>query len=460
MTKIKHKIALPFITMIILLPLITLIIFNIVINIYMIRIGKKELASAIETTNYLVRQQVINNVNSSKGEEEIISAIPELTSVLKTSKLATEAEIVIFGRQGRLLYPKNFQKASILNDNILKELKNIDFSNKQVKVLKVDNKRMLVARNNTKQTNFKLIYVLSLDKAKALIKTINFILIIIMAIATFIALIVAIIVSEDISKPIKEISLVANNIGKRQFVSITPNDTSEEVSELYKSINNMSNNLKQAENAQKIFLQNASHELRTPLMSIQGYAEGIMNGVFDDNNSAAKIITDETKRLTTLVEQLLILSRIENKTYHLNLIRVDLGDLMKDYIQRINGLAMKCTKQIKYKSPNIDLSINVDEELLSQAVMNIAANGIRHAKFIIEIEIISQLEFVQIIIRDDGEGISKEDLPHVFERFYKGRDGNTGLGLSIAKSAIDFSGGELKAQNWENGAEFIISLPK
>jgi signal transduction histidine kinase len=91
--------------------------------------------------------------------------------------------------------------------------------------------------------------------------------------------------------------------------------------------------------------------------------------------------------------------------------------------------------------------------------MNIASNGIRHAKSMIEIAVTSKLGFAHIVIKDDGDGISQEDLPHIFDRFYKGRDGNTGLGLSIAKSAIDFLGGELKAQNWDKGAEFIIIIP-
>lgn len=452
MVKIKHKIAVPFMSMIILLPLISLLVFNITLNVYVLKNSRNQLTSAIETTNRLIRQQI-------KSEDEVISVIQKLTGILKTSEIATNTEIVIYGRQGRLLYPKNIQPDSVLSENVFSALRNFDFENKQIQTLKVENRKFLIARSNTKQTNFKLIYVLSIDSTMKLIKVINLILIGIMAAATLFTLIIALIVAENISKPIKEVSLAAKKIGKGQFINIKPNQTSEEINELYKSINNMSNSLQQVENTQRTFLQNASHELRTPLMSIQGYAEGIMNGVFTDNCSASKIIIDESKRLTKLVEQLLMLSRIENKAFELNMSNVNLSDLMKDYIQKIDGLALKQHKLIKYEPVNEELTINVDEMLLSQAVLNIASNGIRHAKSMIEIAIASKPGFAQILIRNDGEGISKEDLPHIFDRFYKGRNGNTGLGLSIAKSSIDLLGGELKANNWEQGAEFIINLP-
>lgn len=455
MIKIRQKIAIPFMIIIVLMPLITLLVFNVIMNAYVIKTSKSELSSAMETTNYLIKQ--LNQAN--KNEEEVISSLSKLSTALKTSKLATNVEIVILGKQGRLLYPKAIPETSMLSDNMLTSLKSFNFKNKQYQKLEVDNKQFLVYRNTSKKTNYKLIYIVSMENARSLIRVINLILIGIMAASTIIALVIAIFMARSISRPIKEITLATESIGKGEFVSIEPTKSSEEMNELYQNINNMSYSLLQAENVQKTFLQNASHELRTPLMSIQGYAEGIMNGIFADNSGAAKVISDESKRLTTLVEQLLILSRIDNKTYKPNVCRLDLVDIMKDYIQRINGVAIKQNKTILYRPEIEHLIVNVDEELISQAIMNIVSNGIRHTKETVEIVIVRNNSMAQITIRDDGNGIASQDLPHIFDRFYKGRGGNAGLGLSISKSAILFLGGEIYAQNGENGAEFIINLP-
>lgn len=218
----------------------------------------------------------------------------------------------------------------------------------------------------------------------------------------------------------------------------------------------MSQRLKAYDNTQKQFLQNASHELRTPLMSIQGYAEGIENNIISDYKSAATIIKKESIRLNSLVTELLTLSRIENQTYKHDFTLQDVSNLLLDYIQRINGLAMKENIEIKPKLQE-NLCVKIDESLFSQSIINIISNCIRYAKNIINIETFAENNNVIITISDDGEGFSNEDLPHLFERFYKGNKGNFGLGLAISYSAIKYMKGDLLAYN-DNGATFKIIL--
>jgi signal transduction histidine kinase len=316
-----------------------------------------------------------------------------------------------------------------------------------------------VAKHSSKQLSFKLIYILSLENTGSLIKTINIILISILAIATLVGLFISLIISNSISKPIKKINSIANKIGNGDFVFLEPINTSKEIYELCNSMNSMSQSLYQFDNVQRTFLQNASHELRTPLMSVQGYAEGIVKGVFSDNVQAAQIICEESKRLTSLVEQLLVLSRIENNTYNINMCKIDLKNIMKEYIQRINGFAIKNEKQLVLIEENYRIPVFIDEELLSQVVVNIASNSIRFANNRVEIHIYKDNNNAYVKIRDDGHGIAAEDLPHIFDRFYKGKGGNFGLGLSIAKSSIIAMKGSIQAYNSDTGAEFLITLP-
>jgi len=442
------------------IPLITMIVFSIVMQSYILKTSKEELKDAIETTNYLLKQQVNNNLTTNQSQEKLVTTLSKLKATLKTSKFATKTEIIVFNKQGKLIYPKSFSEDSFLNNDIINQVSTLGFDKSNTtQQIKVDNKKYLLAKHSSKQLSFKLIYILSMDAANGLIKTINIILINILAIATLVSLFISLIISNSISKPIKKISDIANIIGHGEFASIEPITSSKEIFELSNSMNFMSKSLYQLENTQRTFLQNASHELRTPLMSVQGYAEGIMKGVFSDNVQAAKIICEESKRLTSLVEQLLTLSRIENNTYNINMFRVNLSDIIKDYIQRINGFVIKNEKQLILKEENSQISVRVDDELLSQAVLNIASNSIRFAKTKVDISIYRDNINAYIKISDDGAGIAKEDLPHIFDRFYKGKGGNFGLGLSIAKSSINAMKGNITAYNSDIGAEFLIKLP-
>ncbi len=192
----------------------------------------------------------------------------------------------------------------------------------------------------------------------------------------------------------------------------------------------MSKRLTDLDKAQKLFLQNASHEIRTPLMSIQGYAEGISKGIFSDTTKTADIICEESKRLNQLVDELLTLSRIENNTDESEFYVLNLSDVMKEVVQKIEGYALREQKKINVMLPPDVIMIKANDALLSQAMINIISNG---------------------------DGIPVQDLPHIFDRFYKGKNGNFGLGLAIVKSAILSLKGSIRAYN-ENGAVFEIKF--
>lgn len=459
MIKLKYKIAIPFMAVIIVIPLITMIFFNIIMHSYILKTSREDLKDAIETTNFIVKQQLIENRLSKQNQDSLALALPKLKTVLKTSKIATRTEILVFSKQGRLIYPRGFSEDTFLYDALIEAAGNANFGNTDTLQINVDNKTYLVAGNNSKQLQYKLIYVLSMENASNLIRMVNLVLFSILAAATFLGVIISILISNSISGPIRRLSETAHKIGKGEFQAVEAASTSKEFYELSSSMNTMSQNLQLYENSQKTFLQNASHELRTPLMSIQGYSEGIAKGIFADNKQAAEIICSESRRLTNLVEQLLVLSKIENNTYKINLCKINLNDIMKDYIQRINGLALKGEKQLVLSADNQHIPVWVDDELLAQVVVNIASNCIRYAKTKVEIEVYKDSNNAFIKIGDDGPGIAQEALPHIFDRFYKGREGNFGLGLSIAKSSVIAMKGSISASNSQAGAEFLIALP-
>ncbi len=459
MIKIKHKIAIPFMIIIFVIPLVTMIIFNIIMQVYIYRNSREDLNNAIETTNFIIRQQIANNVLERLDQKSISDTLPKLRAALKTSKIATKTEIILFSRQGKLIYPRNIPEDSFLTGKIIDEVKSVDFNKiKSAQRLRIDNGNYFVTRHSNKQLDYKLIYILSTDNADRLINLINLVLVSIMAIATIMGLALSLIISKSISIPINKINTAAKKIGQGQFIKIEPEATSEEIFELSSSINSMAASLEKYDKSQRTFLQNASHELRTPLMSVQGYAEGIVKGVFPDNVLAAQIICDESRRLTSLVEQLLVLSRIENNSYQIKLQIVVLNNLMREFVQRVNGLALKNNKQLILTDDSSNIKVLADEELLSQVIINIISNCIRFAENKVEISLFNNENYAYIRIADDGKGIPEEDLPHVFDRFYKGKGGNFGLGLAIAKSSADVMKGHIEVRNSNPGAEFRITF--
>ena len=159
------------------------------------------------------------------------------------------------------------------------------------------------------------------------------------------------------------------------------------------------------------------------------------------------------------MEELLTLSRIEGRTVEQKLAELDLCELLPEFVQRLGGIAMERKKEIALSLPEQPVVVTADEELLGRAVTNIVSNCLRYAKAKIDVSFFLRETNAVIRIQDDGPGIREEDLPHLFERFYKGKGGNFGLGLAIAKSAVQSVGGEIKAYNGETGAVFEITLP-
>lgn len=459
MMRIKYKIAIPFMVIIFVIPLTTMIIFNIIMHAYILKTSREDLSNAVETTNFIIRQQIDNNVLERQDQKRISDTLLKLKAALKTSKIATKTEIILFSRQGKLIYPRNIPEDSFLTEKLIDEVKAADFNkNKPVQKLRIGNNNYFVTRHANKLLDYKLIYILSTDNADRLIKLVNLVLISILAIATIIGLALSLIIPKSISVPINIINTAAKKIGQGEFITIKPVTSAEEIFELSNSINSMSASLERYDRSQRTFLQNASHELRTPLMSVQGYAEGIINGVFPDNVQAARVICDESRRLTSLVEQLLVLSRIENNSNPISLKKFVLNNLMREFVQRVNGLAIQNGKQLVIKESS-NIKVMTNEELLSQVIINIVSNCIRFAKNKVEISLSNDDNVAIIKVADDGKGISEEDLPHVFDRFYKGKGGNFGLGLAIAKSSADVLKGHIEVRNRNPGAEFLITLP-
>lgn len=206
------------------------------------------------------------------------------------------------------------------------------------------------------------------------------------------------------------------------------------------------------------FFSNASHELKTPLMSIQGYAEGIYTGVLTDTKLASKVIIEQSERMECLVEELLLISKIESGHLKLEKKDINLCELLDSIITCNNALTNKKNITVEIYFDDEDCFVLGDYKQLYKAFSSVYSNAIKFTNDKIKVSISSDNKNSTVTISDNGCGISDTDLNHIFERFYYGKNGSTGIGLSISKEIIELHNGNISAKN-SSGAVFTIILP-
>ena len=208
---------------------------------------------------------------------------------------------------------------------------------------------------------------------------------------------------------------------------------------------------------QQTFFQNASHELKTPLMAIQGYAEGIQAGVMDAGG-AAEVILEESDRMTELVEELLDISKIDMGRQLLAFSEMDIRELLYDSVRAVEPAAAGGIAIVP-DFPEEPVMVSCDDTRLRRAVINILSNGVRYARSELRLTCRADRRQVTIRIQDDGDGIAEEDLPHIFDRFYMGKSGKSGIGLALTKEIVHLHKGTIRAYNGDTDAVFEISIP-
>ncbi|WP_026476798.1 sensor histidine kinase [Alkaliphilus transvaalensis] len=227
------------------------------------------------------------------------------------------------------------------------------------------------------------------------------------------------------------------------------------------------------EKIRKEFVANVSHELKTPLTTIKSYTETLIDGVIDEKEMALQflhVIDTEVDRMNRLVRDLLQLSNIDFKKGAWDKKAVDLNDVIKKVVLKLDVSAKNKEQQLKCFVEDEVNSIDIfaDEDRIEQVLLNVVSNSLKYTPKggLVEVTVKSTEENAVIEIIDTGIGIPKEDIPRLFERFYrvdKARSremGGTGLGLSIAKEIIDAHEGSIQIfSNEEKGTKVVISLP-
>lgn len=223
-----------------------------------------------------------------------------------------------------------------------------------------------------------------------------------------------------------------------------------------------------AEKERRDIMASVTHELRTPLHLIQGYLEAIQDGIIPqaDHAEHIELVLSEAKRLARLVKELQDISRLERKET-LNRQEIDIGDFLQEIYQRFLGETIE--QGIHLELIPIEGILMADRDRLLQVFINLLDNALRHTQRggKIQVQAFDEENTIRFAIRDEGEGISAEELPQIFNRFYRvdkarsRKEGGMGLGLAIVKQIMEAHGGVIRAESkLGQGTVFWLELPK
>lgn len=258
------------------------------------------------------------------------------------------------------------------------------------------------------------------------------------------ALLLALIISKKISKPIIEINTAAKKLAKGDYNVKFVEGEYKEISELGNTLNYAAKELSINENLRRELIANISHDLRTPLTMITGYAEIMRDLPGENSQENIQIIIDEAKRLTSLVNDVLDISKLESGMQPLKLVEFNLTSSIKDILERYAKFTDQNGYTIRFIHDD-DANIYADELRISQVIYNLVNNAITYTgkdKLIIVKQSCSESK-VTIEIIDTGDGIPQDKLPYIWDRYYKVSKEHkraaigTGLGLSIVKTILD-----------------------
>lgn len=281
------------------------------------------------------------------------------------------------------------------------------------------------------------------------------------------SILLAVIISKNISRPILKLNDSAKVLAKGKYNVSFDGEGFREISELSETLNYAAVELSKVDELRRDLIANISHDLRTPLTLIKGYSEA-MRDLPDENNAEnAQIIIDEAQRLTELVNEALDLSKFQSGTQNLTVSEFDLTLLLKGVTERFGKLVCGDGYDVVFESAE---TVNVvgDEILISRVIYNLLINAVNYTGSDKKVTVRQYVENGKVIVevRDTGKGISPEEVPYIWDKYYKSAKDKThivegtGLGLSIVKSIVDLHKGSYGVRKGETcGSIFWFSLP-
>jgi len=292
------------------------------------------------------------------------------------------------------------------------------------------------------------------------------------ALALLLAVLLAAVIARSVARPLGTMAVAAEAVARGDYDQRVPQEGPDEVQRVAGSFNSMAAQVKATQQAQRDLVANVSHDLKTPLTAITGWSQALLDGAADapeERQRAARTIHDEANRMARLVNELLDLARLESGQLQITKRRVDLSEIMADVYRSMLPQARAREIDLHLDTP-APLTVMGDPDRLIQIFTNLANNALAHTPPGGNVKLVTRAVdgWIEGIVADTGPGLPEEELPRIFERFYRleksrarGEDGRgVGLGLAIVNELVTAHGGHVQVSSEVGrGTAFMVRLP-
>jgi signal transduction histidine kinase len=286
------------------------------------------------------------------------------------------------------------------------------------------------------------------------------------------AAVMSILIVRSITRSVLSLEAATKKVAEGELDAPISVEGSNEIASLSRSLNSLREQIKEDQARQSRFIMGISHDLKTPLALVKGYTEAI-EGELEGRAESAKaqsylgIIEAKADQLEGMIDDLIDFMRVDTGEWSTGLKEVAIGPFLAAFVRRVEADANLLGREARGKIELPDgLLVKMDERLVTRALENLVFNGLRYTPSggSVSIEAREAAGLIQIIVSDDGPGIGPEDLPHIFEPFYRGtasrREQGMGLGLSIVKTVVESHGWSISLSSGkESGVSFTIGVP-
>ena len=457
---IKSKLSISIAFIVVLTVLLISILSNLIIKNEFTKYKEKQQLGKIEEIVNSIQDQY--NIKENKWDEKNINNIG-------ISSLNEGYIIKIYNKDNSILWDAKVANMQLCKD-IMDEICKVMENNFQVANGKIISEKFELTKFGNNIGNMEIEYYgpffLSQNDSE-FIKSLNYIFIVIGIVSFIIAIWVGSILSKNISKPISKMIGVTKHIANGEYeYRFDKNTKIKELSELQNSINLMADSIENQENLRKQLTADMAHELRTPLTSVSTHLEAMITGLWEPSNKRLESCYEELNRITTLVKDLEKLANVENGCYKLQKVQFDMFELLKKVSYNFEYKIKE--KKIKFELIGEKLIIEADQDRIYQVITNILSNAIKYTnkEDKITIKLYKESEYAVCEIIDTGIGISQNELPYIFERFYRAdksrnrKTGGAGIGLAIVKSILQAHNGKIQVNSQlGKGSSFKVFLP-
>jgi two-component system sensor histidine kinase BaeS len=286
--------------------------------------------------------------------------------------------------------------------------------------------------------------------------------------AMALAVVLSFVLMRKVLAPLTRMNTTTRQIAAGDFSARVPVNTRDEVGTLAKAFNRMAESLEEIESLRRTLMIDVAHELRTPLTNIRGYLEALNDRVLPLSDKTLSLLQDETLRLVQLVEDVLQLARADASHGKLKLERTDLKEMIDTTLKSFSREISQKSVTVNVHMPEKISTVSLDKDRIARVIRNLTDNAVRYApeKDSIQIRMESNPLKVRVEFINNGGDLTSEDLPFIFERFYRGeksrsrKHGGAGIGLAIVKELVEAHQGTVGAELTNGGFRIWFELPK